>query len=107
PKIESLDKDFGPGDAEVFALQAGNDVLLFPENVNATIRKIRRAIRKDEKLGQQLDASVKKVLSLKYDAGLAIKPVIETQRVYEQLNSINAKALQSILFEKSVVIAKN
>lgn len=107
PDIESLGKDFSAGDAEVFALQAGNDVLLFPENVNATIRKLRRAIRKDEKLEQQLDASVKKVLALKYDAGLSAKPVIEPQPVNSTLNSVNTKALQSILFERSVVIARN
>jgi beta-N-acetylhexosaminidase len=107
PNVESLGNDFDAGDAEVFALQAGNDVLLFPENVNAAIRKLRRAIRRDNKLEEQLDASVKKILAIKFDAGLTTKPVLDTQNLHARLNSVNATALQSILLEKSVVVVND
>jgi beta-glucosidase-like glycosyl hydrolase len=58
PDIQDLNKKYGPGDAEVFAFQAGNDVLVFPKNINATLRKMRRAIRKNKALEKQLDESV-------------------------------------------------
>lgn len=107
PDVYRLGKDLSEGDGELLALQADNDVLLFPQNINAAIRKLRRAIRRDDKLELQLDVSVKKILALKYDAGLSTKPVIDTHNLYARLNSINATALQSILLEKSVVVVKN
>lgn len=107
PDVDQLGKDLDEGDAELIAVQAGIDVLLFPENINAAIRKLRRAIRRDDKLEQQLDVSVKKILALKYDAGLSTKHIIDTQNLPARLNSINAEALQSILLEKSVVVVKN
>ncbi len=107
PDVQSLDKDFGPGDAEVFTFQAGNDVLLFPENINAAIRKMRRAIRKDDALEQQLDASVRKILEAKFDAGLNQRQYLDTDNLYKRLNNFNTAALQSILLEKSVTVVKN
>lgn len=107
PDIQDLNKKYGPGDAEVFAFQAGNDVLLFPKNINATIRKMRRAIRKNKLLEKQLDESVKKILALKYDAGLNTPTPLPTADLYSRLNNVNAAALHSILHEKSVTLVQD
>lgn len=107
PDIQDLNKKYGPGDAEVFAFQAGNDVLVFPKNINATIRKMRKALRKNNTLQKQLDESVKKILALKYDAGLTSSKELETENLNNRLNDINVVALQSILLEKSVTLVKD
>lgn len=107
PDIQDLNGKYGAGDAEVFAFQAGNDVLVFPNNINATIRKMRRAIRKDDALEKQLDESVKKILALKYDAGLGNRKEFPTENLYGRLNNVNVVALHSILFEKSVTLVKD
>ncbi len=107
PDIQDLNKKYGPGDAEVFAFQAGNDVLVFPKNINATIRKMRRAIRKNKTLEKQLNESVKKILALKYDAGLNKRTALSANNLYNRLNDVNVVALQSILFEKSVTLVKD
>ncbi len=108
PDIQDVNKKYGPGDAEVFAFQAGNDVLVFPENINATIRKMRRDIRKNKALEKQLDESVKKILALKYDAGLNRRSKeLATKNLRSRLNDINVTALHSILLEKSVTLVKD
>ena len=107
PDIQDLNKKYGAGDAEVFAFQAGNDVLLFPKNINATIRKMRRAIRKNKTLEKQLDESVKKILALKFDAGLNTKTQLATKSLYNRVNDFNVAALHSILFERAVTLVKD
>jgi beta-glucosidase-like glycosyl hydrolase len=107
PDIKALNKKFGAGDAEVFAFNAGNDVLLFPENINATVRKMRRAIRKDENLLKKLDESVRKVLNAKFDATLYKKNVINTENLIYRLNTPSASLLQTALLEKPVTLVKD
>jgi beta-N-acetylhexosaminidase len=107
PDIQELNKKYGAGDAEVFAFQAGNDVLLFPKNINTTIRKMRRAIRKNKALEKQLDESAKKILAAKYDAGLYERSRKSTENLHARLNDINVSALRSILIEKSITIVKD
>lgn len=107
PDIHDLNKKFGSGDAEVFAFQAGNDVLLFPENINATIRKMRRAVRRNKTLGKQLDESVKKILVLKYDAGLHKHTPLKTENIQARLNDFTVSALRTILVERAITVVKN
>ncbi|MBX2965469.1 MAG: serine hydrolase [Cyclobacteriaceae bacterium] len=106
PDVKTILRKNQPGDSEMYALLAGNDVLLFPENVSATIKKLRRQIKKNPQLETQLTTRVKKVLALKYDAGLHHKHK-EPAVTVEQLNTIDAHVLKHTLYEKAVTIVKN
>ena len=46
--IEAIAGNFKKGQAEEFALIAGNDILLYPENIPAALRIIKRALRRGE-----------------------------------------------------------
>lgn len=106
PDVKSILRKNQPGDSEMYALLAGNDVLLFPENVQATVRKLRKQIKKDSRLEAQLTARVKKVLRLKYDAGLN-RHHPEQPVSLDQLNTIEATILKRELYRKAVTIVKN
>ena len=67
--VRSSDK-FKKGDAEVFAFRAGNDMLVTSTNINAALRKMKRLLRKESSYLPLLDHSVRKILNIKYDAGL-------------------------------------
>lgn len=107
PNVRELNKKLGSGDAELFAFKAGNDVLLFPQNFSTAVRKIRRAVRKNTQLQRQLDESVRKILSAKFDAGLSHRKVINRENLLDKINTPTATALQSILYEKSVTVVKD
>lgn len=107
PDIQEMNKKFKPGDAEVFSFKAGNDVLLFPKNINATVRKMRRAVRKDKALQNQLDEKVKKILAAKFDAGLNEKKEVNTENLISRLNTPAAQMLQSVLLERSVTVVRD
>jgi len=107
PDIYELNKKFRAGDSEVLAFKAGNDVLLFPKNTSATVRKMRRAVKKNSLLQKQLDESVKKILGAKFDAGLYKRRSVSTESLVDRLNAPVAKALQLALYEKSITIVKD
>lgn len=94
-------------DAEVLALKAGSDVLLFPENVGATVRKLKKALRKDKALQKRLEESVIKILSAKFDAGLNHKNTINKENVVKQINKPAVVSLQSTLLERAVTVVKD
>lgn len=63
-------KYFQPGEIEVMALQAGNDILLLPQDVEAAIESIQEAINRGDIDSLLLEEKCKKVLAAKYNAGL-------------------------------------
>ena len=98
---------YQPGELEVKALQAGNDVLLFPENVPAAIQAIRLALDKKEIKKQVLEAKVKKILTAKYQAGLNHYEPVNIDNIQSFLVRPEAQLLKRTLFEKAITIVKN
>ncbi|QOI97228.1 MAG: serine hydrolase [Flammeovirgaceae bacterium] len=107
PDVKQVLNKYRPGDSELYALQAGNDVLLFPENIPATIRRIRKAVKRTPALSAQLDASVKKVLSLKYEFKHQPDLPAEKESLISQLNIPETNLLQHKLAINSVALVKN
>jgi beta-N-acetylhexosaminidase len=108
PDVKFVLRKYQPGDSEIYAFLAGNDVLLFPENIAATVRKLRREIKKNNQLALQLDHRVKKVLTFKYDAGLQEKkPEQSVDHLFKQINTPDARILRYTLYEQSVSIIKD
>lgn len=68
--MKGVTKYFKPGEAEVRALMAGNDVLERLVSVPRAIAAIRQAIRQGRLRQQDIDRRCKKVLAAKYWVGL-------------------------------------
>ena len=75
------------GEAETFAFQAGNDILIGAEEIGQAIRKIKKLIKSDQQYEDQLSFTVKKILAAKYDAGLFRKEEINLDNLTRRLNS--------------------
>ncbi|NTV83226.1 MAG: hypothetical protein HGA23_02865 [Bacteroidales bacterium] len=96
-----------PGEIELEAFKAGNDILLLPNNVPEAIRRLKEAFDKGEISNDQLRERCKKVLLYKYKAGLnRIKPV-DTKGLIDDLSNPGTELLCRHLFEESVTIVKN
>ena len=87
------------GDAELLAFETGNDILLNSNHFGAAIKKIYKRLKKDKLLQQQLDASVKKVLEAKFNAGLSHFHPIETDNLLRRLHSPEASLINHQLAE--------
>lgn len=96
-----------PSEINFEAFMAGNDVLLFPEDVPAAIEKFQLAYSLNLFTDERLAFSVKKILKFKYKAGLSsFKPII-TENLYNDLNSSENDALQYELYENAITVLKN
>lgn len=73
-EMKGVVKFFPNGQADVMAVQAGNDIIELSENSHRAVKMVRKAIRHREIPKQQVIASVKKILAAKFDAGLAQNP---------------------------------
>jgi len=85
--MKGVSKYFNSGELEVKALYAGNDVLLFPEDIPAAIRKIQQALDSCYLDSLEFQHSVKKVLAAKYFAGLNTFTPIATSHLNTDLNN--------------------
>ncbi|HBS88144.1 MAG: hypothetical protein A2W91_05285 [Bacteroidetes bacterium GWF2_38_335] len=100
-------KYFQPGDVEVKALIAGNDVLLFPQDVPKAIQKIKEAIANGEISQKDIDDRCKKILKFKKWAGLDKYKPIDLANLQTDLNSSEATLLNRKLIENALTLVKN
>jgi len=96
-----------PGMVDVKALLAGNDVLLFAENVPLAIAEIKKAIVKGDISQEEVDSRCKKILHAKHWAGLSQYKPIETKGLYKDLNPGTSTLLLRKLTEASLTITHN
>ena len=96
-----------PGDIDLAAFLAGNDVLLISEDVPKAITKIMEAYDAGIVTEERLSHSVKKILQAKYKVGLNKYKPIETKHLIEDLNRIKDETLSEILFENAITVLKN
>ncbi len=96
-----------PGDIDLAAFQAGNDVLLISEDVPKAIKKIIEAYNSGDISEERLAHSVKKILQAKYKVGLNNFTPIETDHLFEDLNRIQDVMLSEVIYENAITVIKN
>ncbi len=96
-----------PGEIDLEAFLAGNDILLFPENVPVAIEKFKEALANGNLSEKRLEHSVKKILKYKYKAGLSDYTPIDLDNLYNDLNTAADEALHYRLMEASLTVLKN
>jgi CubicO group peptidase (beta-lactamase class C family)/beta-glucosidase-like glycosyl hydrolase len=106
-KMEKSSPKFAPGEAELFSIEAGNDMLITTSNAGAIIRKMRKILRKQKELLPLIDQHVKRILAIKYDAGLVKKIPIDIPSLPGNLVTIEGKLLQQKIYRSAVTILQN
>ena len=96
-----------PGDIDLEAFLAGNDVLLFSENIPVAVEKLRTAFQDGVITEERLAESVKKILKYKYKIGLNAYEPVELINLYNELNMPAKNALTYQLYENAVTVIKN
>lgn len=96
-----------PGEIDLDAFLAGNDILLFSESVPTAIDKICEAYYDGRVTEERLAASVKKILHYKYKAGLHQYKPVSLAGLKNDINPAENEALQYTLFENAVTVLKN
>lgn len=110
-----------PGEVEVRALLAGNDILLLPLNPPASITAIKKAVEDSILSIEKIENSCRRILNCKKDLGLLKGIVIEaddgiqivkvkevsTQNLLADLNTEEVRVLNRQIFAEAITLLKN
>lgn len=104
--MKGVTKYYPDGETDLLAFLAGNDVLLFSQDVPLAIQKIKKAIRDGKATKEDLENRVKKILAAKYDAGLNDFQPLKEGNVTAGLNKLTNAFWHKAAFE-SITLAKD
>jgi CubicO group peptidase (beta-lactamase class C family) len=96
-----------PGDIELKAFLAGNDILLLPLDVPAAIKKIKEAIQNGLATEDELDRRVRKILAFKQLVGLDNRQPVAIDGILEDVNLPENELLSRKIFEQAITLVKN
>lgn len=105
--MNAVAKKYQPGELDVLAFKAGNDILLFSQDVPNGKLLIKNAINKGEISNQRLNESVKKILKTKYLLGLQNFQKIDSKNIREELNNESHRELSEKLYANALTLIKN
>lgn len=105
--MNGVGKSKNPGDIELAAFIAGNDILLMPKDVESAKARLLKAYENGRISETRLAASVKKILLAKYKVGLQNYKPIDLKNLYEDLNSLDNDLLYEKAIENAITVAKN
>lgn len=96
-----------PGEVDLKALLAGNDVLLYSQDVSKAKMLIKAAVADGRISEKEIDRRVRKILRAKYWAGLNKYRPINTYRLVERLNTPETETIIEELYADAITVAVN
>lgn len=105
--MKGVTKYYKEGMVSLKALEAGNDILLIPDNVPLSIANIVDAVTTGSITEERIALSCKKVLKFKYIAGAANAEPIVTTGLINDLNRPVYYNTSKLLTESSITLVKN
>lgn len=105
--MKGVTQNTAPGEAEVKALLAGNDVLLFPENLDKAILAIKKAMTDSLISEQVIDEKCRKILAAKYTYALPNLSPSEATGLWSRLNTAADFALKQTLYKEAITLVRN
>ncbi len=104
--MKGVSSFYKPGVVDVKALIAGNDVLLFSEDVPTAIAEIKKAIKAGEITKEEVYKRVKKILYAKEWMKIS-QEKIDTKNLAKELNPSSSDLTNRLLFENALTLVKN
>ena len=105
--MHGVSKYYETGEVDLLALLAGNDILLFSQDVGKAIEYIKNAVEKRKITEKEITSRVKKVIQLKKWIGLDRFEPLSTKELVPKLNSENAKLVRRKLVENAMTLLQN
>lgn len=105
--MKGISAQYTPGEIAVKCLQAGNDILLFPTNVEQTYNAIRDAVLDGSLARSDLERKIRRILKAKYWAGLDVPDSLSTEHLVADLNTPIDHYLHQDMMDKAITTLSN
>ena len=96
-----------PGEIDALALLAGNDIVLFTENLPEAIKQVKEMVKANKITIQEIENKCKRSLSFKYYLTKNSNIEANNNKLIEKLNSEEAKNLNKLLNEAAITLLIN
>ena len=106
-KMNAVAKKYPAGELDLRAFKAGNDVLLFSQDVPTGKKLIKEAIQKGEISEKRLEESVKKILKTKYLLGLQNLRPLSSEGINNALNNDSHAKISEKLYANALTLLKD
>jgi len=105
--MNAVAKKYPAGELDLRAFKAGNDVLLFSQDVPTGKKLIKEAIQKGEINEKRLEESVKKILKTKYLLGLQNLRPLSSEGINNALNNDSHAKISEKLYANALTLLKD
>jgi len=105
--MNAVAKKYPAGELDLRAFEAGNDVLLFSQDVPTGKKLIKEAIQKGEISEKRLEESVKKILKTKYLLGLQNLRPLSSEGINSVLNNDSHAKISEKLYANALTLLKD
>jgi len=106
-EMQSVTKYFGAGEADVEALRAGNDMVVLPGSVAASMNAVKKNLENGTLDAGQIEASIRRVLHNKYRLGLTLPQRIKMTNLRNDLNTPQAQVLKRKLIQNCLTLVRD
>ncbi|MDP2723435.1 MAG: glycoside hydrolase family 3 N-terminal domain-containing protein [Bacteroidales bacterium] len=104
--MKGVTKYYKVGEVSLKALEAGNDVLLIPDDVPASIEMIKKALVENPLLMNRVEESCLKILHAKYELGAWKGQKIETDHLLADLSNPLYQATSDEMMQQAITLVK-
>jgi beta-glucosidase-like glycosyl hydrolase/CubicO group peptidase (beta-lactamase class C family) len=105
--MQGVTANNAPGVVDKDALLAGNDMLELTVDVTRAMVEIRKAVKEGKVNQRDLDDRCRKILAIKYWAGLSDSKLVNTHNIISELNTPAVKLLNRDLLQAAITVLKN
>ncbi|MDX5405369.1 MAG: serine hydrolase, partial [Bacteroidota bacterium] len=105
--MKGVSARYEPGEVDLKALLAGNDIMLFAQDVSKAKGLMKKAIKDSLITMEEIDRRVRKILMAKYWAGLSKEEPISLKGLAADLNDPQSEVVRRKIFEKGITVLIN
>ena len=105
--MNAIANKFSPGEIDLRAFKAGNDIMLFSQDVPSGKTLIKSAFEKGEISENRLAESVKKILKTKFLLGLQDLKPINPENINVDLNNTSHAEISEKLYANAITLLKD
>lgn len=106
-EMKGVTKHFSPGEIELKAFQAGNDILLLPEDLPRAFNRLLDAYKSGKLAEERIEYSVRKILRAKYKMGLTVFTPLSADKLYEEINDPQARIIKEDLISNALTLVRD
>jgi len=98
---------YKPDEAALMAFKAGNDIILFPPDIEKTIKRFEKAVKNKEIDIKEINRRCKKILGAKFYAHLNEYKPIETDNLVAKLQTDETEYLNHSIAAEAITLLSN